>query len=369
MEIILDNSWQDIKEIFVYGNGKISRKNLPILKNIIDVRNVIDRISEDGAITLEDALRYRIDEKIIVSANKEAYKSISRDLVDAGLVEYVDYIKLDDFLMYWMYQFRKKNCIREVHYSINTKCDFKCKKCNMFMTYYKESFMYNEEDVETDLELFFAAIDFVMTFSFLGGEPFINPRLEDILNTTYMKFGEKIGRIELYTNGSVIPNEELLSTMKKCNVFIRISDYTEQIAYSHKLKQFEDILSSYGIPYEISKDMRWLDFKFPDESLSKPYNDIREHMLMCSPAFHGLNDGKFYYCHVCWSAEKAKLFQLKDTDYIDLRKVDSSEKKRQVVYFANGEIENEGRYITLCQFCAGCGDDNKETVVAAEQIK
>ena len=367
MERILEDSWRGITDIFVYGNGKISKKNLPILKRLINIKGVIDKKGEDGAIYLNDALKLRNEEKIVVCANKKAYASIRCDLNSAGLEEFIDYIKLDDFLTYWMFQFNKKNCIREVHCSISTKCDFRCRKCNMFMTHYDKVYVYDEKDIRKDLELFFNTVDYVFTLSFLGGEPFLNPNIEGVVKNAHARYHDKIGRIEIYTNGSILPDDKTLGILKACDVFVRISDYTEQVEYSRKLKEFEALLSGHHIPYEINKDMRWLDFKFPDEPLDQPYMDVREHMMRCNPAFHGLNDGKFYFCHVCWSAEKAGLFRLKETDYIDLSRIKTIEEKRQVVLFANGEILNGGGYISMCEVCAGCGDDNNNTVIAAEQ--
>lgn len=365
--MLLDDSWKNITDVYVYGNGKISKKNVPTLRKYVRIKGIIDRNGDAGTIALSEAVKKIDKEKIIVCANKKAYDSIKADLDSAGMREFRDYIKLDDFLTFWMYQFKKMNCIREVHYSINTKCDFRCKKCNMFMPYYEEEYEYSRNDVEKDLALFFDAIDFVFTLSFLGGEPFLNKQISEIIYNTFDRFGERIGCLEIYTNGSVIPDDNTLIILKKCKVFVRISDYTEQIKYRPKLNMFMEKLSVYGIRYEINKSTKWLDFKFPDTQLSKPYNNVREHMLKCNPSFRGLNDGKFYYCHVCWSAEKAGLFRLKESDYIDLKKIRSDEQKRQVVHFSNGEMISEGSYISLCAVCAGCGDDNIDYITAAEQ--
>ena len=91
-------------------------------------------------------------------------------------------------------------------------------------------------------------------------------------------------------------------------------------------------------------------------------------MISCSPVFHGVNEGKYYYCHVAWSAEKSGLFQLSDDDYIDLTKVDphKPEDRRRVVLHSLGMMDKG--YVSLCRYCGGCGSDNTNYVMAGVQI-
>lgn len=90
-------------------------------------------------------------------------------------------------------------------------------------------------------------------------------------------------------------------------------------------------------------------------------------MLSCAPEFHGLNDGKFYYCHVSWSAEKAGIFKLKGSDFIRLEDIDNNKKAcRKIVEYADGNMECG--YVSLCEKCMGCGMDNNKFVLAGEQI-
>ena len=61
------------------------------------------------------------------------------------------------------------------------------------------------------------------------------------------------------------------------------------------------------------------------------FDKVREHMLSCGPIFHGLNDGKYYYCHVSWSADKAKLLKNVSDDYIDLRTLDDDDRAKEEI--------------------------------------
>lgn len=375
MGIVFNDSWLNLSEIIIYGLGMVGRKYFDILKNDFTVKYIVDNGQNmpdffEGVkvISLNELLEVRDGEKIVVLASKEAFLSIKQDLDKHHLMENEDYVKFDDFVSDWYWQAKNKNCIREVHMAVNTNCTFNCEKCNMFVPYYKNATIYTLEQVKKSLNLFFPLVDFVFVFSYLGGEPFLNHELKDILKYTYDKYRVRIGRIEIVTNGSVIPDLETLDAMSECNVLVRISDYTGNVDYRNKLEQFIHVLEQFKIAYSVEKSLEWVDFRFPpDEAEQKlPIKDIRSHMLCCSPEFHGLNDGKFYYCHVAWSAEKAGLSELSENDYIDLADYRTdAESKRYLVEYANGKMK--GGYVSLCGKCMGCGIDNHFVVPAGLQ--
>lgn len=81
--------------------------------------------------------------------------------------------------------------------------------------------------------------------------------------------------------------------------------------------------------------------------------------MKCSALCHGVNDGKFYNCHIIWSAEKAGLFQNDKDDYIDLTELSLYEvkDKRKLSKFSMRDWEKG--YLNFCRFCGGFGEDNQ----------
>ncbi len=374
---MFNDTWKDLSEIVIYGLGMVGKKYFDLLRRefvikcIVDNNpNALDFYRGVRVISLVELLKIRRNEKIIVLASKEAFLSIKRDLEQYKLVEYEDYVGFESFVSDWYWQVKNKNCIREVHMATNTDCTFRCEKCNMFVPYYKDSTIYTLEDIRKSLDIFFPLVDFVFVFSYLGGEPFLNRELKDILRYTYENYYTKIGRIEVVSNGSLIPDAMTLEAMRRYHVLVRISDYTEHISYQKKLQKVIDILEKYEIAYSVEKSLEWVDFCFPgqDGKGQLPIKDVRSHMLCCSPAFHGLNDEKFYYCHVAWSAEKAGLTVLKDSDYIELKNVGMDmEGKRHLVEYARGVMKES--YVSLCAKCMGCGIDNHFVIPAGQQAE
>lgn len=68
--------------------------------------------------------------------------------------------------------------------------------------------------------------------------------------------------------------------------------------------------------------MVWTDFGFSQKPCEFSDEIVLTHMNCCAPIFRGLNDGKFYYCHVQWGAEKSKLYDYCMEDSIELSKLD-----------------------------------------------
>lgn len=375
MENILKDDWRSINSYIIYGFGQVGKKYIDIFRKRFEVSFIVDNsekqekmYKEIPIITQSEMIAKRKNnEKIIIFAAKEACLSICNSLNKIGLHENVDYCKLDVFIKEWYWQFEHNNYIREVHMSINTDCTFNCEKCNMFMPYYKEKMQYKLENIKENLQLFFNVIDYVYVFSLLGGEPFLNGDLKDIVKYIGENYKLQIGRLEIITNGSLIPNNETLFVLQQHKVLVRISDYTKQIKYEKQLEKLIKKLEEYNVSYVIEQSLTWLDFRFPSDNLKIKLNDIRSHMMCCAPAFHGLNDKKFYYCHVAWSAEKAGLFQLKEGDYISLESIDANNKDecRYLIEYASGNMKNN--YVSLCEVCMGCGADNNYTVTVAKQ--
>ncbi|MBD5449614.1 MAG: radical SAM protein [Lachnospiraceae bacterium] len=375
MKKVYDTDWNCLTDVIAYGLGQVGRRYIDLFMQKFGIKYIVDNNENHPdeyygipVISLKQMLEKRQKEKIIVFASRKAFYSICADLIQNGLIENRDFCKFDDFIKDWYWQFERKNCLREVHMAINTDCTFKCKNCNMFMPYYNHVIQYSFKEVEKDLSLFFARIDYVFTFSFLGGEPFLNYELDSMIEFLFQNYSMKIGRIEVITNGSLIPGEKVLGVLKNCNVMVRISDYTSQIPYANRMNDLCSILERYKVSYSVQKSLQWTDFCFPNNEDSVKISDIRNHMLCCAPEFHGVNDGKFYYCHVAWSAEKAGLFQLRDSDYLDLELLDGNSKTdcRRIIEHANGNVD--GGYVSLCAKCMGCGSDNKRYISVGEQL-
>ena len=362
MKSELTDDWKYISELVVYGFGKVAHDNIDFFKSSFNIAYIVDSdkekcncefkgISVKHVDDVKDDLKnYKI---VIMTANRNA-ALVGEDLEKFGLQSGKDFCSMEQFLTEWFWNYKKKVCLMEVHSTITSRCTLKCKHCNMFMPYYREHVDYTAKDILEDLELLFRHVDYIVAYEILGGEPLINGELADMIRQIGDRYGNRIGNIGIITNGTLLPDEQLIEISKKYNVKYDFSDYT-------------DVVSDAGLRYSVNRSLRWCDFGFPVNNRMYDFDKVREHMLSCGPIFHGLNDGKYYYCHVSWSADKAKLLKNVSDDYIDLRTLDDDDRaKEAILEHSNGNMAKG--FVKLCKICGGCGNDNTEFVKAAEQM-
>ena len=375
MKSKLTDDWKYISELVVYGFGKVAHDNIDFFKNSFNIAYIVDSdkekcncefkgISVKHVDDVKDDLKnYKI---VIMTANRNA-ALVGEDLEKFGLQSGKDFCSMEQFLTEWFWNYKKKVCLMEVHSTITSRCTLKCKHCNMFMPYYKEHVDYTAKDILEDLELLFRHVDYIVAYEILGGEPLINGELADMIRQIGDRYGNRIGNIGIITNGTLLPNEQLIEISKKYNVKYDFSDYTDVVDYKKRFDSAVKIVSDAGLRYSVNRSLRWCDFGFPVNNRMYDFDKVREHMLSCGPIFHGLNDGKYYYCHVSWSADKAKLLKNVSDDYIDLRTLDDDDRaKEAILEHSNGNMAKG--FVKLCKICGGCGNDNTEFVKAAEQM-
>jgi hypothetical protein len=204
---------------------------------------------------------------------------------------------------------------------------------------------------------------------FLGGEPFLNRELKDIISYAGQNYGNRIGKIGITTNGTIVPDVETLEQIRKYNVIVYISDYTDTVKYMDKMEKFIQTLEHWNIMYVRNRMTEWRDFGFPVNPFHWGADQVAQHMRSCAPLFHGINEQKIYYCHIIWSAEKAGLYTVPKQDYIDLKELDpeNPDNRMKVIRYCEGECERG--FLGLCMLCGGCGEDNDRIIRAGEQRK
>ncbi len=375
MKSELTDDWKYISELVLYGFGKVAHDNIDFFKSSFNIAYIVDSdkekcncefkgISVKHVDDVKDDLKnYKI---VIMTANRNA-ALVGEDLEKFGLQSGKDFCSMEQFLTEWFWNYKKKVCLMEVHSTITSRCTLKCKHCNMFMPYYREYVDYTAKDILEDLELLFRHVDYIVAYEILGGEPLINGELADMIRQIGDRYGNRIGNIGIITNGTLLPDEQLIEISKKYNVKYDFSDYTDVVDYKKRFDSAVKIVSDAGLRYSVNRSLRWCDFGFPVNNRMYDFDKVREHMLSCGPIFHGLNDGKYYYCHVSWSADKAKLLKNVSDDYIDLRTLDDDDRaKEAILEHSNGNMAKG--FVKLCKICGGCGNDNTEFVKAAEQM-
>ena len=376
----LPNSWQDLREIVVYGFGKVAQRNIGKLIKDFSVKCIVDndpKYATGGEYkgiaihNLQKAGKELKSHKVIVCTSSLAYASIQKDLQSLGLKEFEDYCRLENFMTEWYWKYRGEVVLSDMSSAITSRCTLNREHCNVFMPYYKEHYETTTSELMRDLELLFQRVDYLASYFIFGGEPLLNKSLPEMLMNIYDKYHDRIGCIQIITNGTLVPSKELMDACKKSHSKIRVSDYTNQVPYKNKLAEVKKKLEESGVDWAMGIHDTWRSLVFPAaiKPIAKNPEDIRRHMLNCSIGCHIVGDGRLYYCGALLGAARGKLWNFSEGDYIDLSKSEGSleRDKLRIMRYCLGDIDNQ--YISMCNVCYGLGTDNPYEVVAGAQMK
>ena len=375
----MTTDWQSISSVIVYGYGNYFQEKIKLLQNDVQVVFIIDNNQELTGGSYGDIPIYSFDEakvrienyKIVIMAETVARSNIKKELQSRSYEEYRDFVDFERFYTEYGYHVKKAARLLELHSPITNQCTLRCKKCNMFIPYQCEKYSADLNGMKKDLSILMKYIDYIDKYQIIGGEPLLHSNIADYITYLRINYTNKIGRIRIVTNGTVVPDEKLLYAIKDCRrdigVEVVISDYRDSIGYEKQFNKVAETFRANKITYEILKSLKWRDVIFPEKIESIEKSRTRKHMELCGTSWHGLAEGKVYYCNCTWAAQKTGLFKPDKTDYIELDELTDFDKgKEDIMSLCLGDYEKG--YNSFCGYCGGLGEDNQSIVAAGGQI-
>jgi organic radical activating enzyme len=305
-------------------------------KNLTNIRKNLKLIHIDNFESNGD--------NVIITSDE--YRQYYKDYLDKRSIKYTWYKNIASI---WPFVLNQKVHIFQTDVLVTEKCNLACSFCNMFIPHYQLPKHRDIQIILSDIDSYFNLVDYVSIFHLVGGEPFLHPNIKNIIEYILEKYSDKIDKFIITTNGTVLPKEEILEVLKNNNVILSVSNYSNKL---EKLKsKVERVIDTYkvnNINHYVRNNIEWYDFG--DLRIKNNMNDeeLINHFDSCTAPFRGLNDGKFYYCHLNTSAVLTKLFPLNDNDYVNLSDVSSAD----LIKFDLGFTEFG--YITFCDNCNGC---------------
>ena len=377
--MLLSDDWGSVKyndEIVIYGAGRIGRRVIPVLIKHFRIPYIIDKNSDGDQVNGIEVLDLSegIDRvsasghKIIVTTMRGAYNEISKELEKCGLRENKDFCIFERFAQEWNLRWQERCVLAKIDTVITSRCTLNCKNCNIFISHIDNPQDISLKDLKKNFDALFESVDFVYEYTLLGGEPFRHEKLADILEYMTGKYGDRIGKINLISNGTVTPDKETIDILKKHSISIHISDYTQTVPYKNKMNEVTNLFARNGIEHYVIPNNIWKDIVYPD--LSYNAENPREHMITCGHSTHSVGDGKLYWCDPAYAAEKFLGYPSKKNDYLDLTENKKNNSKYEaslnILKYFLGNVNDDG-YMSICEKCAGIGDDNDRVVEAGVQ--
>jgi len=215
---------------------------------------------------------------------------------------------------------------------ITTKCNLCCEACSNLIPNYKDSKHIDKETIFKTLDKLICNIDRLYRLKLHGGEVFLHPELSDIIE--YVGKQKKIMSFRLTTNGTIIPNQNILDLIKKFNSVVHISDYNLPNVKTNELIR---ILEEKNVRYFLLKNKMWRNMGGFEERESNRRRDCTISRCL------SLLDGKIFICSRAAMIDKQHILNSKCVSVFQDRK---SFQKNMVLFYNDLSINT-------CLHCNG----------------
>jgi sulfatase maturation enzyme AslB (radical SAM superfamily) len=256
-----------------------------------------------------------------------------------------------------------------LYLNITERCTLKCKICINETPKYKNPKDIPLETLLKSIDKIFEVYDYIQTFDLGGGEPLLYKDIHLIVEYA-LKYKDHFGVLRIVTNGTILPQEELLKLMSRnAKLMFVFDDYG---TLSSKKKEFSTLIRNNHIEAKINiyhgEDQLcggWIDLgDFSNRNYSEEkYNELFERCFSAHWICLTSKNGKIYLCSRALQGEELGFFKNKEGEYLDL--FDDSipiEKKKEIALnFGENPIE-------ACKYCNSFDSERSPRVSAAEQI-
>ena len=185
----------------------------------------------------------------------------------------------------------KSNFLPYLEFMISFHCNLNCKACALYSGLVKEPQFPNLEKFTRDLEKLHEYISDVDTIRILGGEPLLNPEINE-----YVKLTRRIypaADIYIVTNATLLTKmpEDFFETLRSYNVKIFISVY---LPMKNKIPEIQNFLQQKNIGFRIMPNVIE---NFTISQTLQPCPDKAKQFSHCSDAVcNTIFDGKIAAC-------------------------------------------------------------------------
>lgn len=230
------NKLPDIKGVLV-SNTKNNPKNLGAYP-VLDFNKT--EIEENASIILATMPNYWKELEELVANKKHNIEVIA---LSPELLDYLSYELLDNGMTA-----RQPHAMLRFEVHLTEHCNLNCKGCSHFSPLAKEEFV-DLEEYSNDLyqlsKLFNGEVEYI---HLMGGEPLLNPNIEEIFDITRKAF--PVGHLQLITNGILLSSmkDSFWENCQKNSIEIMPTRYPINISYDENIKKKAE---KYNLHYQI----------------------------------------------------------------------------------------------------------------------
>ena len=369
------------RKYYIFGAGKIGRTLLPVFEaynfTITFIDNSVEkqqaRINGVKVISLDYYLREK-DAPIIIAVSVKNTLSIVEQLEENELIKGKDYFLYQEFTNYIFpvisTYYYDKVFVSLAQICVTERCTLKCRKCahGCYVVDNRNAKDLTLEQIHKGADSFFGKVDFIQEFVLIGGEPLLYKNLSEAIQYIGKTYRKKMGIFSITTNGTIVPDEEILKMCKQYHVLFRIYNYSRTIPNLNiKYDRIITKLKEKNIEYELgSPESEWTDYGFDHLNRHASEEELVKVFDACQTPCREIRENRYYYCVMARSVSENVGFNKGQEEYLDLDALQGEGYKKEFLEFNLGYSEKG--YLDMCNFCYGEERVNYP-IPAAEQMR
>ncbi len=269
------------------------------------------------------------------------------------------------FLQYMIRYANKKVPISFVEVWVGQSCTLKCRECLHLIPYIPQR-LYNIEDLIIDCKKLFSICD-VDYFSIVGGEPLTNKELYKLID--FINDCPNIKDGKLITNGTILPNERLLQSLKQMNgkLDVRIDSYP---GAEEKAKACFAVFQKNGIRstllrHDVFEEMRWKWLGGLEQSLLEPRTSQAIYTHCALKGCYSMAESEFVACPRGITTERVFGLAKNKWEHVFLNKLPCNAVGRALLAISI----DQRIYKDYCRYCLGVSKLNPYSVDPGIQLE
>lgn len=309
-------------------------------------------------------------EKVIIAATPQNEMDIKEQLSRDNVACIGATLFLNKILPSYLFFEQNIMMMNLAQICLTERCSLKCEKCaHACYAVDNNSKDMGLERVKKTADLFFEHIDYIQEFVLIGGEPLLYKDLAKVVEYIGKKYRIKMGIFSITTNGTIMPDLDLVKKCKEYKVFWRISNYSVVLSnLEEKHKKIIEVLSDNCIDYYLGKpEEEWWDYGFDEQLPACTEIELINRFDECDTPCRETRDGKIYFCVMARTVSDNLDLNIGKDDYLDMQTLPEGAEGRRIFFEYNMGYSDKG-YLSMCAKCRGKDCENYP-VQAAKQAK
>lgn len=230
-----------------------------------------------------------------------------------------------------------------VEVCISPQCTLNCRDCANFMQFYHKPKPMDLETVCSWINAFTEAVDHVLTFRVMGGEPLMQKQLPELMRR--LLANKKLQHIQIVSNGTLMPKDELLELMtNNQRTSIYFSNYGPAVAPRYQ-EIVQHCLDHQVLVQTVRPDISWFDMgDTSDRHLT--VEQMAATYQRCPNNCRHIWNGEFHHCPRSAHAKYLGLIDdIPPEDYVPLLELDTPTRRERIRKMYDAD------YIHACNHC------------------